>query len=259
MQEKASEGKSSKPPRGGFTNSIGMEFVKVPAGSFMMGRKDDPFSNEGGSDEKPAHQVAISQDFWIGRFEVTQAQWHAVMGKNPSLFKSNSVGEDSHNYPVENVSWEDIQKFIEKLNAKEGKNYRLPTEAEWEYACRSGGKEQKYCGGNEVDAVAWYDGNSGKHTHRVGSKQANGLGIHDMNGNVWEWCSDWYDEKYYAKSPATDPQGPSKGEYRVNRGGSWYNGAGYARAAIRSVIGPGGRNGSLGFRLLAPQSGGPGK
>ncbi len=236
-----------------FTNSIGMKFVKVPAGSFMMGSKepacpdDDSSCTSGVSkDEQPIHMVIISQDFYIGRYEVTQAQWQAVMGTNPSRFKS---GPD---YPVEQVSWDDAQDFIKKLNAKEGRNYRLPTEAEWEYACRSGGKDQKYCGGDDVDALAWYKGNSGKQTHQVGTKRANGLGIYDMSGNVWEWCSDRYDQDYYGHSPTDDPLGASVGEDRVDRGGSWSGVEGYARAANRLNRNSGYRLGPVGFRLVAP-------
>jgi formylglycine-generating enzyme required for sulfatase activity len=242
-----------------FINSIGMEFVRVPAGSFTMGTKEvqaDPFSNRppaGNSNEKPAHQVTISQDFYMGKYEVTQAQWYAVMGNNPSNFKSEDVGGDSRNHPVEQVSWDDAQEFITKLNAKEGKNYRLPTEAEWEYACRSGGKDEKYCGGNDPAALAWYMDNSGKRTHQVGTKQPNGLGLYDMSGNVEEWCWDWHDADYYTKSPAADPRGPSGGKYRESRGGYWSYLADHARAASRGSDSPYHGYSFLGFRLVAPQ------
>ena len=240
----------------GFTNSIGMEFVKVQAGSFVMGSKepkcpaDDPFTGKNEyldcmdkgpkSHEKPAHQVTISQDFYMGKYEVTQAQWYTVMGNNPSQFLGEEVGGDSRNHPVEQVSWNDVQTFITKLNAKEGKNYRLPTEAEWEYACRSGGKDEMYCGGNDLTTLAWYEGNSGMRTHQVGTKRPNGLGLNDMSGNVWEWCGDRYLMHifYYKQSPKDDPQGPSEGFSRVIRGGSWFDGAGHARAAARSDLNP---------------------
>lgn len=230
-----------------FTNSIGMVFVKVPAGSFTMGTMASI-----SADETPARTVTISNDFWIGQFEVTQAQWHAVMGNNPADFKSDEVGEDSRNFPVESVSWNDVQDFIKKLNAKDGKKYRLPTEAEWEYACRSGGKDQKYCGGNNPDALAWYGDNSGNRTHRVGTKQPNGLGIYDMSGNVWEWVSDWYGENYYGQGINIDPAGPARGESRVFRGGSWNDAADSARAAFRGNRSPGTSDYIIGVRLVSP-------
>ncbi|MGE0918326.1 formylglycine-generating enzyme family protein [Trichlorobacter lovleyi] len=254
-------------PIASFTNSIGMVFVKVPAGSFTMGtevncQKPDAFSTSAAydncmasisKDETPARTVTISKDFWIGQFEVTQAQWYAVMGNNPSEFKSDKVGEDSRNFPVENVSWEDVQQFISRLEERDGKKYRLPTEAEWEYACKSGGKDQKYCGGNDVDAVAWHTDNSGKRTHRVGTKRPNGLGIYDMSGNVFEWCNDWYSKTYYQWGRSTDPYGPAEGGYRVIRGGSWDGLAFVVRAAFRESVGsPGDRNNFVGFRLVSP-------
>lgn len=253
-------------PIASFTNSIGMVFVKVPAGSFTMGtevncQKPDAFSSSAAydkcmasinADETPARTVTISNDFWIGQFEVTQAQWYAVMGNNPAEFKSDKVGEDSRNFPVENVSWEDAQEFISRLNARDGKQYRLPTEAEWEYACKSGGKDQKYCGGNNLDAVAWYDSNSGNRTHRVGTKKPNGLGIYDMSGNVYEWCNDWYHKTYYQWGKTTDPAGVDSGGFRVNRGGGWRGDAGYARAANRDSSSPGSRSYLMGFRLVSP-------
>ncbi len=261
-----SSSSASVKPIASFTNSIGMVFVKVPAGSFTMGtevncQKPDAFSSSAAydncmasirEDETPARTVTISNDFWIGQFEVTQAQWYAVMGNNPSEFKSDKVGEDSRNFPVENVSWEDVQQFISRLEQQDGKKYRLPTEAEWEYACKSGGKDQKYCGGNDVDAVAWYYDNSGKRTHRVGTKRPNGLGIYDMSGNVYEWCNDWYHKTYYQWGKTTDPGGVDSGGSRVYRGGSWSGGADIARAAFRDGSSPGYRLYNIGFRLLSP-------
>jgi len=223
--------------------TTGMEFVAVKRGCFQMG------SNSGANDEKPVHEVCVD-DFYIGKYEVTQDQYQKITGSNPSNFKGN-------NRPVEQVSWNDTQDYLSKLNSRSGKHYRLPTEAEWEYAARSGGKDETYAGGNDVDAVAWYRGNSGgflssRQTHPVGKKQPNGLGLYDMSGNVWEWTGDWYADDYYAKSPRNNPQGPSKGANRVNRGGSWGNGATYVRPANRIRFRPGNRNYYLGFRLVLP-------
>ncbi|RLD58109.1 MAG: sulfatase-modifying factor protein, partial [Bacteroidetes bacterium] len=161
-----------------------MVFVK--GGTFQMG------SNNGGTDEKPVHRVSLD-DFYIGKYEVTQKQWRKIMGNNPSHF----FGCD--NCPVETVSWNDVQKFITKLNQKTGQHYRLPTEAEWEYAARGGSFESptKYAGNNYVDKVAWYYNNSNEKTHPVGEKKPNKIGIYDISGNVWEWCSDWYSNNYY--------------------------------------------------------------
>ena len=218
----------------------GMEFVFVKGGCYEMG---DTFG-DGDSDEKPGHTVCVD-DFYIGKYEVTQGQWKKIMKNNPAYFKS--CGD---NCPVEKVSWNDVQEFIRKLNNQTGKNFRLPTEAEWEYAARSGGKKEKYSGGNDVDAVAWYGYNSGYKTTPVGQKQANGLGIYDMSGNVWEWCSDWYDKNYYGSSPRNNPQGPSSGSYRVRRGGSWRNVPVRVRSANRYGGSPGSSYDDLGFRLV---------
>jgi len=230
----------------GFTDpTTGMEFVPVKGGCFQMG---DTFG-DGYASEKPVHEVCVD-GFSIGKYEVTQGQWKAVMGNNPSKF--SSCGD---NCPVEQVSWNDVQDFIGKLNSRSGRNYRLPTEAEWEYAARSGGKSEKYSGSSSIDSVAWYggwDGNSSSTTH-VGRKGANGLGIYDMSGNVWEWCSDWYGEEYYGESPRSNPQGPSTGSGRVGRGGSWSGEPASVRASNRSNGSPSAnRFSTLGFRLLAP-------
>jgi sulfatase modifying factor 1 len=224
-----------------------IEMVYVEGGSFTMG-----CTSEQGSDcydgEKPSHTVNLSS-FYIGKYEVTQAQWRAVMGTNPS---SNS-GCD--NCPVDNVSWDDVQQFIQKLNQQTGKRYRLPTEAEWEYAARGGNKSKGfiYSGSDDIGAVAWYDGNSGSKTHPVGQKSPNELGIYDMTGNVWEWCSDWYAEYYYSSSPNSNPQGPSSGSDRVLRGGSWIYAATYCRVAIRFLSSPEYRTYIYGFRVLLSQ------
>nr|VFJ57168.1 MAG: Formylglycine-generating enzyme, required for sulfatase activity, contains SUMF1/FGE domain [Candidatus Kentron sp. FW] len=231
-----------QPKRAGdkWTDPItGMEFVWVPGGCFQMG------SNDGRSDEKPVHRVCV-KGFQIGRTEVTQRQWRAVMGDNPSEFK----GDDR---PVEKVTWNDAQEFMKKLSARSSGSYRLPTEAEWEYACRSGGKDEKYCGGNNPDRVAWYGENWDGGHHPVGRKSANGLGLYDMSGNVYEWVQDWHGSDYYANSPRDNPRGPSSGTSRVVRGGSWRSIADYVRAAFRYGNGPGSRNDILGFRCVRVQ------
>ncbi len=202
---------------------------------------------DGRSDEKPVHKVCVD-DFYIGKYEVTQGQWKAIMGNNPSSF--SNCGD---NCPVENISWNDAQEFINKLNKKTGKNYRLPTEAEWEYAARSGGRSEKYSGGNDIDSVAWYKKNSGSKTHPVGQKSANGLGLYDMSGNVWEWVNDWYSSSYYSKSPKNNPKGPDIGSARVLRGGSWYDDAGEARTAGHCEFNPGSPNEDFGLRVVRTQ------
>lgn len=217
---------------------IELEMVRVPGGCYQMG---DTFG-DGDSDEKPVHKVCVDS-FQIGKTEVTQGQWQTVMDDNPSEFKKGNT------HPVERVSWQDVQGFISKLSSKTGKQYRLPTEAEWEYAARSGGRKEKYAGGN-VGAVAWYDDNSGNTTHPVALKRPNGLGLYDMSGNVWEWCQDWYDEDYYKNSPRNNPRGPKEGPLRVLRGGSWDNSAERVRAAYRAGDEPGFTFNSLGFRLV---------
>ena len=216
--------------------STGMEFVWVPKGCFRMG------STDGEPDEKPVHEVCVD-GFWMGKYEVIQAEWREVMGSNPSKFKGDRN-------PVEQVSWEDAQAFIQKLNASSsgtGK-LRLPTEAEWEYAARSGGREETYAGGDDLDRVGWYDKNSGGETHPVGGKAPNGLGLYDMSGNVWEWCADWKGE--YSSGKVTNPTGPAGGSWRVNRGGGWNIIARGCRAAFRGNLPPRNRFSNLGFRLV---------
>jgi formylglycine-generating enzyme required for sulfatase activity len=210
------------------------KFVRIAAGEFMMGSTDDE------DDQKPVHRVRISRDFEMGKYEVTQAQWEAVMGSNPSYFKGAER-------PVETVSWNDAQAFISKLNQSDSKyQYRLPTEAEWEYAVRAGSKSDA----GDLDAMAWYFRNSDSKTHPVGQKQANAWGLCDMRGNVWEWVQDWYDSGYYAQSPPVDPRGPSSGSNRVYRGGSWSGLPGYCRSAFRFDGSPVTRYNDLGFRLV---------
>ena len=221
----------------------GVQFtmIAVEGGTFTMGATPEQGS-DAYSDEEPTHQVTLSS-YYIGETEVTQALWKAVMGTNPSYFKGD-------NLPVEKVSWNDCQKFIKKLNVLTGKNFRLPTEAEWEYAARGGKKSRgyKYSGSNNVDNVAWYLDNSGGETHPVKTKQANELGIYDMNGNVLEWCQDWYDS--YSSSDQTSPTGPNSGSRRVDRGGCWLNYARYCRSSHRNGGDPGIRGSGLGFRLV---------
>ena len=192
-------------------------------------------------DEKPAHEVTLSS-YYIGETEVTQELWEAVMGDNPSYFKKDDR-------PVEMVSWNDCQEFIGKLNRLTGKHFRLPTEAEWEYAARGGNrsKEYKYSGSNNLEEVAWYEGNSEDHTRSVGTKQPNELGLYDMSGNVWEWCADWYGG--YSSEVQTNPTGPRSGSGRVNRGGSWRSGACICRSSNRDGSAPDYRGNYLGLRL----------
>ena len=229
-------------PRSGhnFTEPVtGMEMIWVEGGSFDMGGWDD--GARGG--EKPVHPVDLT-GFWIAKFPVTQGQYEKITGMNPSTF------EDGEDCPVETVSWDDAQDFGVKLCNKTGIAFRLPTEAEWEYAARSRGKREKYAGSNSPDSVAWYSANSGSKTHRVGTKSPNGLGLYDMSGNVWEWCSDWYGESYYNSSPRSNPQGASSGSDRVFRGGSWGSYPRNVRAAVRSRNAPGSTDDYLGFRLV---------
>ena len=223
---------------------VSFKMIAVEGGTFQMGSPES--DTEAIDDEKPQHEVTLS-NYYFGETEVTQELWEAVMDSNPSGFKGPKL-------PVENVSWDDCQTFIGKLNAQTGKTFRLPTEAEWEYAAR-GGKKSKgytYSGSNAIGNVAWYSVNSGDITHEVGTKQANELGIYDMTGNVWEWCQDWYGETYYEKSSTTDPQGPASGTCRVLRGGSWYSNAKFCRVAHRGYD-TGSRYSYYGLRLvLAP-------
>ena len=207
---------------------------------------------DGESDEEPVHTVCVG-DFYMGETEVTQGKWQEIMGNNPSRFKG------CNDCPVENVSWNDVQEFIRRLNEKstlnkggEGGIYRLPTEAEWEYAARSGGKKERYTGTSneaELGEYAWYDENSGGKTHPVRQKRPNGLGLYDMSGNVWEWVSDWYGEDYYKSSPKDNPKGPSTGKYRVFRGGSCVDSPRFSRAAVQDRAEPAWRDSDIGFRL----------
>lgn len=230
----------------------GNGFARIPAGEFQMGSRD------GNPDERPVHRVQISRSFEMSKFEVTQAQWEAVMhnpharpnskegtegaeGSNPSHFKAA-------NRPVDSVSWDDIQQFLGKLNQRDTSyTYRLPTEAEWEYAARAGAKEERL---KDLDAAAWHEPNAKQQTHPVGEKEPNAWGLYDMYGNVMEWVHDWYSVEYYEGSPLKDPQGPSTGSYRVYRGCAWLSEAKLCRAAYRGFDFPSPGYYSVGFRVV---------
>lgn len=225
-------------------NGVSFTMVRVAGGTFTMGASSGDIDAD--SDEKPAHQVTLSS-YSIGETEVTQALWQAVMGSNPSHFTGKLQR------PVERVSWNECQAFIRKLNSLTGATFRLPTEAEWEYAARGGSQSRgyKYSGSDNLGTVAWYDGNSFSTTHPVKGKQPNELGIYDMSGNVSEWCADWFDGSYYANSPSSNPKGLSAGSYRVYRGGSWGLNAGLCRVSNRSYSTPSGTFHTLGLRLVS--------
>lgn len=216
---------------------VTFKMIRVEAGTFRMG------STSGGSSEQPVHSVTISKDYYIGETEVTQELWTAVMGTNPSNFTSDSQ------LPVEMVSWNDCQTFITKLNSLTGATFRLPTEAEWEFAARGGNKSQgyTYSGSNTIDNVAWYSGNSSSKTHVVKTKSPNELGIYDMSGNVRECCQDWYGS--YSSAAVTDPTGASSGSYRVTRGGGWDYDAANCSCASRVASTPASTLKSRGLRL----------
>ena len=230
-------------------NGVSFTMVLVEKGTFTMGatpEQEDPYD-----DEKPAHQVTLTSDYYMGETEVTQALWQAVTGSSPTTDGdqwSSSYGLGA-SYPAYNISWNDVQSFLTKLNSLTGQQFRMPTEAEWEYAARGGKKSQgyQYSGGNTIGDVAWYNGNSGSKTHEVKTKQANELGLYDMSGNVWEWCADWYSD--YTSAAVTDPTGPTSGSNRVRRGGRWVSGAGNCRVAYRDYFSPSYRSIYLGFRL----------
>ena len=242
----AAAGSSSKPepPQGGTAQveppnglnldlggGVTMKLALIPAGKFMMGEVEHQ------------HEVTLSKPFYMGVTEVTQAQYEAIMGTNPSHFKGATN-------PVDRVSWDDATEFCKKLSEKTRRAVRLPTEAEWEYACRAGSKT-RFCFGDAEEGFedyGWYGANSGNTTHPVGQKKPNAWGLYDMHGNVWEWCSDWYGE--YAAGQAADPTGPAKGEDRVLRGGCWGDGPQACRLARRNWSGPDGRYGNFGLRVV---------
>ncbi|PLX71679.1 MAG: formylglycine-generating enzyme family protein [Desulfuromonas sp.] len=234
-----SKDQHSLPPSKTYTDPVtGMEFVFVEGGCYMMG------SDAGYDSEKPVHEVCVD-DFYIGKYEVTQNEYEKVTGVNPSRFKGS-------NLPVESVNWHDTQNYINRLKTLTGKSYRLPTEVEWEFAACSGGKNEKWAGtasATSLDDYAWYRNNSSKHTHPVGQKRPNGLGLHDMSGNVWEWCSDWYGSSYYENSPRNNPQGPLSDMSKVKRGGSWGFSEDFVRVASRSGLDPEYRSANFGFRI----------
>ena len=215
------------------------QMILVKGGTYMMG------SNNANPNEKPAHKVVVN-DFYIGIYEVTQAQWRAVMHNNPGVF----VNEDG---PEENISWDEVQEYINKLNKLTRKKYRLPTEAEWEYAAKGGSKSigYLYSGSDDIKRIAWIKDNSSEMPHPVGQKQANELGIYDMSGNVWEWCSDWYDDVFYRRlySRRPNPIGPKTGTFKIVRGGSWYSNEYCSRPTYRDGFIPGGKSTNIGFRL----------
>ena len=224
------------------TKGLGIHFRLVPAGTFMMG---SPRSESGRhQDEGALHRVTISSHFYMSKYEITQGQWETVMGNNPSRFK-----DSGKNAPVENVNWDQCRDFCMMLSREEGAStqvFQLPTEAQWEYACRAGTTASSV---GDIQFLGWYEGNSGDKTHPVGLKGANAWGLFDMYGNVYEWCRDWYQDRY-SPEDAGDPTGPQNGNYRVLRGGSWFNGADYFRSANRGRYSPGNRREIIGFRVV---------
>ena len=235
------------PPKN-FTNSLGMKFAWIPPGSFMMGSPKEEKERE---ENEILHKVTLTKGFYMGIYTVTQEEWQAVMGNNPSKFQGEK------NLPVEMVSWDDCQGFIKKLREKDKKQYRLPTEAEWEYACRAGTTTPFHFGETISTDQANFDGGTvygnGKggvfrrKTTQVGSFTDNAFGLYDMHGNVWQWCQDWYGD--YPQKEVVDPQGTEKGKFRVLRGCSWYHFPQYCRSACRFRNGPGYRHYGIGFRL----------
>jgi formylglycine-generating enzyme required for sulfatase activity len=243
------------------TNSIGMKLVRIPPGKFLMG---SPIEEVGRFDHEDEHEVAITQPFYLGVYEVTQQEYEEVMGKNPSWFSPKGGGKDkvkgmasrSRQFPVENVSWEEVVEFCRKLSERTeerrtGRTYRLPTEAEWEYACRGGARETTpfHFGPTLSPDQANISSRLGR-TTVVGSYKPNAFGLYDMHGNIWEWCQDWHDEDYYKRSPPRDPPGPEKGRHRVLRGGAWSSDPRDCRAASRDRDAPGSRDDVIGFRVV---------
>ncbi|WP_417385388.1 SUMF1/EgtB/PvdO family nonheme iron enzyme [Gimesia sp.] len=245
-----------------FTNSIGMQLVKIPAGEFLMGSRN--LANEIArlfdskaeyyEDVHPEHRVKLSRPFYMATSEVTQRQWKTVMGTEP--WKGKEYVREGADYAASYVSWEEATQYCRKLSEKEGKTYRLPTEAEWEFACRAGSRTV-YSFGDDASSLseyAWYDVNAydidEKFAHRVAQKRSNAFGLYDMHGNVWEWCQDWYGDDYYRKSPTADPSGPSSGSGRVLRGGSWLRNALFNRSTDRDWNTPDYRLFDVGFRVV---------
>jgi sulfatase modifying factor 1 len=233
------------------TNTIGMTLNKIPAGTFMMGSPDTEKDRQ---DDEHQHKVTISKAFYMQTTEVTQRQWKAVMGTEP--WKGEDYVKEGPDYPAVYVSWDDAVAYCKKLSEKESKTYRLPTEAEWEYACRAGAKTTWSFGDdeNKLGDYAWYRENAWdideKYAHQVRLKKPNAFGLYDMHGNVHEWCHDYFEEDYYKQSPAKDPTGPTSGSSRVLRGGSWNLGTRYTRSANRNANVAGARSYYYGFRLV---------
>jgi formylglycine-generating enzyme required for sulfatase activity len=260
---------AQQPNKESFTNSIGIKFMLIPKGKFLMGSPPD---EKGSVEAEVRHEVTISHDYYLGTYEVTQAQYKQIMGRNPSMLQQVDVverhpetnrvlrvvkGPDRSNHPVEQVSWEDAAEFCQLLSAlpeekKAGRVYRLPSEAEWEYACRAG-SQTAYSFGRDAKSLinyGWYNSTGDTlfaSSHAVGLKKANAWGLYDMHGNVWEWCSDWKGD--YPTGSVTDPIGPATGKYRVNRGGSFINNSADCRCANRYYYGPLDRNCHVGFRV----------
>jgi formylglycine-generating enzyme required for sulfatase activity len=233
-----------------WTNSVGMKFRPIPAGTFQMGSPE----GEGSDEERPRHSVTITKPFWLGVHQVTQGQWQQVMGTTPWKGKDRTI--EGPDVAASYISWDDAVAFCQKLSQNEGKRYRLPTEAEWEYACRAG-TTTKYSFGDDEKQLgesAWFDGNAfvkdEKYAHRVGQKKPNAFGLYDMHGNVLEWCADWYEGGYYKSSAAADPQGPSSGSFRVLRGGSWNFVPFNLRSSYRYYRTPGPRSSFTGCRVV---------
>jgi formylglycine-generating enzyme required for sulfatase activity len=241
------------------TNSIGMKLVLVPKGTFMMG---SPETEKGRQENETQHEVTISKDYYLGVYEVTQAEYQQVMTTNPSYFQGEKIKGDSSPHPVEQVSWNDAVEFCKRLSGlpeekKAGRVYRLPTEAEWEYACRAG-STTAYSFGESSQSLgdyAWFNGNGNFPTHPVGQKKPNAWGLYDMHGNVFEWCSDWYGQ--YPKGAVSDPVGPREGSFRVDRGGCWNYEVALCRSARRLGLIPSLRSWSSGLRVALSSSGIP--
>jgi formylglycine-generating enzyme required for sulfatase activity len=246
----------AQPPKA-ITNSIGMKLVLIPKGTLMMG---SPIEEEGRENDEYQHEVTISKDYYLGVYEVTQSQYERVIGKNPSFFQGDKVGGQNGALPVERVSWEDSVEFCKRLSEfpeekKSGRVYRLPTEAEWEHACRAGSKTA-FSFDDEpglLPEYGWFSRNTSDRTHTVGLLEPNAWGLYDMHGNLWEWCSDWYGE--YPKEAISDPSGPIQGSARVIRGGGWYSVAANCRSARRLGRNPEDRsNRDYGFRIALSAS-----
>jgi formylglycine-generating enzyme required for sulfatase activity len=249
--DKAAMDKAAILARAPITNTIGMTLKEIPTGTFMMG---SPESEPDRSENEHQHAVTISKAFYIQTTEVTQGQWTAVMGTEP--WKGEDYVKEGPNYAATYVSWDEAVAYCEKLSKQEGNRYRLPTEAEWEYACRAGTKTAWSFGDDEkvLGDYAWYDKNAWDigetYAHQVRLKKPNAFGLYDMHGNVYEWCHDYHEEDYYQQSPTNDPTGPTSGSFRVLRGGSWNYSTRFSRSAGRGRVDADNRNFNVGFRLV---------